>query len=119
MVEPRVMPMYEGLRSSNLGDEEEQEQEGVHDDRPAMDAIGDDICKKTVKIVGSRKSAEEEGVAFEVLSALWRAANETKVREAVQGSSANMLRARPRHCDCSATLFYTWQAINSTPRNRE
>jgi len=46
MVEPRVMPMYEGLRSSNPGDEEEQEQEGVHDDRPAMDAIGDEICKK-------------------------------------------------------------------------
>lgn len=37
MVEPWVPPMDESLRNDDLGDEEEEEEEGVHDDRPAMD----------------------------------------------------------------------------------
>jgi len=41
VVEPRVSPMDESFRSSDLGDEEEEEEQGrvqgVHDDRPAMD----------------------------------------------------------------------------------
>ena len=40
MVKPREMPMDESLRSSNLGDEQEGE-EGVHGDRPVMDATED------------------------------------------------------------------------------
>ena len=40
MVKPRVTSMGESLRSSNLGDEEEEEEKegGVHGDQPAMEA---------------------------------------------------------------------------------
>lgn len=37
MVEPRISPVNESLRSSDLCDEEQEyKQDGVHDDRPAM-----------------------------------------------------------------------------------
>lgn len=39
MVGPWVVSVDKGLRSNNLGDEaKEEEEKGVHDDRPAMDA---------------------------------------------------------------------------------
>lgn len=43
MVGPRVVSVDEGLCSNKLGDEaEEEEEEGVHGDRPAMDATEDE-----------------------------------------------------------------------------
>jgi hypothetical protein len=46
MVGPGVMPMDESLRNSDLGDEgDDEEEERVHCDRPAMDGTGEEKSK--------------------------------------------------------------------------
>jgi hypothetical protein len=55
MVEPWVPPMDESLRNDDLGDEEEEEEEGVHDDRPAMDTAEGEGVVGVVEIVDRGK----------------------------------------------------------------
>jgi len=62
MVEPWVSPMDESFRSGDLSNEEEEEEvEGVHDDRPAMGTTGLAKNRKAVNVVGSGELAKKRG----------------------------------------------------------
>jgi len=100
MVEPWVMAANDSLRSGDLGDEEEEEyDERVHGDRPAMDTTED---RKPKGREGRRQSDwERAGAPFALYG---RRSMKQKYEQCGDHVERNL-------AGFADTLFHTWQTI--------